>query len=137
MSPLLDTCTLLWLVSNRAELSPAAARAIDEAREIFVSAASAFEIGTKHRRGRLLLHDAPAQWWRIVVERMQLTELSITPAVALMSTTLPTELIVEGKPVEHRDAGDRFLVATAASYSLTLVTPDPMIAAYPNTSVLW
>lgn len=44
---LLDTCALLWLVNNRAELSPVAARAIDRAREVFVSAASAFEIGTK------------------------------------------------------------------------------------------
>lgn len=134
---LLDTCTLLWLVSNRAELSTAAARAIDRARLVFVSAASAFEIGTKHRRGTLVLAGAPHAWWTAAVERLQLVELSITSAVALAATKLPIDVMVAGQVVQHKDPGDRFIVATASMHGLTIVTPDPMIAAYPNTSVLW
>lgn len=134
---LLDTCTLLWLVSNRAELSPAAVRAIDRAREVFVSAASAFEIGVKHRRGQLALAVPPPAWWAAAIERLELVELAITPAVALDASALPIRLVVGGRPVEHRDPGDRFIVATAMAHGLTVVTPDPRIAAYPSTSVLW
>jgi PIN domain nuclease of toxin-antitoxin system len=134
---LLDTCTLLWLVSNRAELSAAVVRAIDGSRQVFVSAASAFEIGTKHRRGTLVLAESPHEWWTAAVERLQIVELSITPAIALASTALPVEIVVDGRTLQHRDPGDRFIVATASMHGLTIVTPDPMIAAYPNTSVLW
>lgn len=134
---LLDTCTLLWLVSNRAELSPAAKRAIDRTGEAFVSAASAFEIGTKHRRGQLALALPPADWWAAALERLELVELGITASVALASYALPTKIVVDGRRVEHRDPGDRFIVATAMLHGMTVVTPDPKIAAYPGTSTLW
>lgn len=134
---LLDTCTFLWLVHNRAELSAAARRAIDGTPQVFVSAASAFEIGTKHRQGKLRLAAAPRAWWTAATERLQLVELAITPAVALASTALPTELVVEGRTIEHKDPGDRFIVATASTHGLAIVTPDPKIAAFPSASVLW
>ena len=134
---LLDTCTLLWLVSNRAELSVRARDAIHHARAVFVSAASAFEIGTKHRQGKLPLARAPLAWWAAAVERLQLSELPITSAIALASTALAVEIVVDGRTIEHRDPGDRFIVATASLHGLTIVTPDPKIAAYPGASVVW
>jgi PIN domain nuclease of toxin-antitoxin system len=134
---LLDTCTLLWLVTNHAELSPAAVRAIDNASQVFVSAASAFEIGTKYRQGKLALPMPPLDWWTASLDRMRLVELSITPAVAFAATALPIEITVEGRKVDHRDPGDRFIVATAFAHGLTIITPDPRIAAFPNTAVLW
>lgn len=134
---LLDTCTLLWLVANRAELSPAAVQAIDTTGPVFVSAASAFEIGTKYRQGKLPLALAPKDWWKAALERLRLLELAITPSIALASTALPAEIVVEGRTVEHKDPGDRFIVATAAVHGLAVVTPDPKIAAFPNTVVLW
>jgi PIN domain nuclease of toxin-antitoxin system len=133
----LDTCTLLWLVTNRGELSPAAVRAIDAAHQVFVSAASAFEIGIKHRRGRLTLALSPEDWWRAAVERLQLVELSITAPVALASAVLPTHITVDGRETEHKDPGDRFIVATSSMYGLAVVTPDPKIAAYPNATAVW
>jgi PIN domain nuclease of toxin-antitoxin system len=134
---LLDTCTLLWLVSNRSELSTAATDAIRRARAVFVSAASAFEIGTKHRQGKLPLALPAPAWWAAAVERLQLSELPITPAVALASTTLPVEIVVGGRAIDHRDPGDRFIVATASLHGLSIVTPDPKIAAFPDASVVW
>lgn len=134
---LLDTCTLLWLVNNRAELSSAAIRAIDRAREVFVSAASAFEIGTKFRQGKLVLASAPSEWWAEAITRLDLVELAITTEVAFAATALPTELVIEGKRIEHKDPGDRFIVATAMTQGLAVVTPDPKIAAYPNAPVVW
>jgi PIN domain nuclease of toxin-antitoxin system len=134
---LLDTCALLWLVNNREELSPAAVRAIDRAREVFVSAASAFEIGTKHRQGKLVLATTPSEWWIEAIARLDLVELAITAEVALAATALPTEIVIEGRRIEHKDPGDRFIAATAMTQGLAVVTPDPKIAAYPNASVLW
>lgn len=134
---LLDTCTLLWLVSNRAELSSVAARAIDRAPAVFVSAASAFEIGTKYRQGKLALGTPPAEWWTAALARLDLVELAVTAEIALAATALPTEIVVEGRRIEHRDPGDRFIVATALTQGLAVVTPDAKIAAYPNASVLW
>lgn len=134
---LLDTCTLLWLVSNRAELSPAAVRAIDSARQVFVSAVSAFEIGTKYRQGRLTLALTPEAWWAAVIDRLELVELSITPAVALASTGLPISIRVAGRSIDHKDPGDRFIVATAYAHGLTIITPDEKIGAFPNARVLW
>ena len=134
---LLDTCTLLWLVSNRAELSSAAVLAIDSARQVFVSAVSAFEIGTKYRQGRLTLALTPEAWWAAVVARFELVELSITPRVALASTALPIAIVVEGRSIDHKDPGDRFIVATASAHGLTIITPDTKIRAFPDARVLW
>lgn len=134
---LLDTCALLWLVNNREELSPAAVRAINRTREVFVSAASAFEIGTKHRQGKLALATTPSEWWIQCISRLELVELAISAEVAFAATDLPTQIVIEGQRIEHRDPGDRFIVATALVHGLTVVTPDPKIAAYPNASVLW
>ncbi len=134
---LLDTCSLLWLVTNRAELSPAAERAIDDARQVFVSAASAFEIGTKHRQGKLKLHLPPDAFWTAAVERLELLELPITSGIALAASALPTTILVEGRSFEHKDPGDRFIVASAAAHRLTIVTPDRRIAAYPHAAVVW
>lgn len=134
---LLDTCTLLWLVTNRTELSLAAVKAIDGSNQVFVSAASAFEIGRKYRQRKLRLPMLPSDWWKAALHRLQLVELSITLAVAFAATALPLEIIVAGRSVEHRDPGDRFIVATGSVEDLTIVTPDPKIAAFPNTSVIW
>jgi PIN domain nuclease of toxin-antitoxin system len=125
------------LVSNRAELSPAAVRAIDSAPQVFVSAASAFEIGTKHRQGKLALAMPPQAWWTAVVERLQLVELSITAAVALASAALPITIVIEDRTMDHKDPGDRLIAATATTHGLTVVTPDPKIAAFPRVLVLW
>ena len=59
MRALLDTHALLWWVADSSRLSEVAYRAIaDEANEKLVSAASAWEIATKHRLGKLPGADA-------------------------------------------------------------------------------
>jgi PIN domain nuclease of toxin-antitoxin system len=90
-----------------------------------------------HRQRKLLLPIPPLDWWTSALDRLQLVELSITPAVAFAATALPLESIVDGRRVEHRDPGDRFIVATGSVHGLTIATPDPKIAAFPNTTVVW
>ncbi len=52
---LLDTCALLWLAEGGKELSVGARKQIESNAVVYVSAISAFEIGLKHRAGKLAL----------------------------------------------------------------------------------
>jgi PIN domain nuclease of toxin-antitoxin system len=123
---LLDTCTLLWLAVNQRRLSATAKRELESnAGALFVSAISAFEIGTKLRRGALSLSTrdgmGPHEWYAEALEFHGIRELPVTGRIALESTLLPPH---------HRDPCDRILVATAREESLRVLTPDPLIAAY-------
>ncbi|MBM4366313.1 MAG: type II toxin-antitoxin system VapC family toxin [Deltaproteobacteria bacterium] len=123
----LDTCTLLWLVNG--ELPPAVAERIanhDDA--VLVTAVSAWEIGVKHAKGKLVLPMPPAEWWARVIDAHGLGEVPIEPAVALHATQLP--------PL-HADPADRMIVATAMVLRATLLTPDPLIRAYPGLKLAW
>lgn len=54
MKYLLDSHTLLWAAFRRDMLSPHALRILTQSKnEIFISAASAWEITTKYRLGKL------------------------------------------------------------------------------------
>jgi len=60
---LLDTCALIWLTSEPAQLSEAASTAInDPAAVLHISHASLWEITLKHCAGRLALPDSPRKW---------------------------------------------------------------------------
>jgi PIN domain nuclease of toxin-antitoxin system len=125
----LDTCALLWLVIEPDRLSSVAREGIGSAGEfVYVSAISAWEIGWKHRCGKLRLKLPPGDWWPRALAQHVLKELPISSAIALRSASLP--------PL-HRDPADRFLIATAQEHNLTLLTPDPAIQQYPQLKFLW
>lgn len=124
---LLDTCTCLWLAGG-SELSPAAAAAIrDAANDVFLSAASAWEIVCKHRLGKLPLPDAPERSIPAARQVRGVTALPFDEEAALFGTRLP--------PL-HRDPFDRLLVAQAVAHGLAIVTPDPLVRQYP-VRVIW
>lgn len=126
---LLDTCTFLWLAHDPARLPPAARRAIRHwAEALFVSAITAFEIGTKHARGRLELPLSPEKWFRAVLRRHGVRTVSISSRIALLATSLPAL---------HRDPADRILVATGHIHKLQIVTPDPLLRLYSETAIVW
>ena len=112
---LLDTHTLLWLVSAPDQLSANAHEAIsDPVREIAVSAASAWEIAIKTRLGRLDGEPLLAAWPDIMAA-MAVTELPIEVPDAMMAGRLRWN---------HRDPFDRMIVAQAARRGLTIATRD-------------
>jgi PIN domain nuclease of toxin-antitoxin system len=120
---LLDTCTFLWLVGGAGELSRVAAdlyRSPDN--EVFLSAASAWEIAIKSGLGRLVLPGPPDQL--IPAERR---------ARAILPLPIDEEsaLHVSRLPALHGDPFDRMLVAQAIVHGLTLLTPDPLVTQYP------
>ena len=125
---LLDTCTLLWLAADHSKLSQAALEALATADTIFVSAISAFEIGIKSRKGALSLAMEPEIWYQTALDFHGLREIGVSGQIVARSTSL--------QPL-HADPCDRIIVATAQIHRLTILTPDPLIKAYPQTDVLW
>lgn len=119
---LLDTHALLWWLFDDPGLSRNAREIIsDSDNAILVSSASAWEIATKHRLGRLpaageLVRDV-AGW----VERAGLTELPISLLHAQRAGSWTQS---------HRDPFDRMLAAQSAIEDVALVTRDPVFAAF-------
>ena len=128
MRLLLDTCTFLWLVDDHPNLSARARDAIvDPANDVYLSAASAWEIVIKHAAGRLELtlpveDYIPRQRELHGIERLPINE--------------DATLVLAKLPAHHRDPFDRILVAQAIMDACSLVTPDPLIKGYP-VPILW
>ncbi len=123
MKVLLDTCTFLWIVGGSPRV-PARVRGLfqDPATEVFLSAASAWEIALKHQGGQLPLPAPPDRFVSAQRDAHGMTSLPIDEASALHVTRLP--------PI-HRDPFDRMLVAQAIVHGLTILTPDPLVIQYP------
>jgi PIN domain nuclease of toxin-antitoxin system len=118
---LLDTCALLWLAEGAKELSAAARERIESIAVVYISAISAFEIGLKHRTGKLVLPVPPGEWFRRIVEHHSLAVLPLDWEVCLAATELP--------PI-HKDPCDRFIIATAKLRRLAVVTADSRFRDY-------
>jgi PIN domain nuclease of toxin-antitoxin system len=128
MKLLLDTHALLWWLADDARLSMPARNAIaDPERTVYSSPASAWEIATKHRIGRLPeARDLLADFSGILV-RAGFEELPITTKHAVLAGTLPGP---------HRDPFDRMLAAQALCESLEVVTADDAIGVL-GARCLW
>jgi PIN domain nuclease of toxin-antitoxin system len=126
---LLDTCTLLWLVADPSKLSDRSKEVLSKEDEpLFVSAITAFEIGLKHRKGRLSLPMKADVWYEQALSFHGVGEIQVSGRIAARSTMLPDL---------HSDPCDRIIVATAQLQDLTVLTPDDYIKAYPDTRVVW
>jgi PIN domain nuclease of toxin-antitoxin system len=119
---LLDTHALLWWLDGDASLSQTARDAIaDNANEIFLSAASAWEITTKHRLGKLPGAAAVAADVAACIAGQGFLELPISLTHGQKAGSLPGP---------HRDPFDRMLIAQAMLEDLTLVSNEPALDAY-------
>jgi PIN domain nuclease of toxin-antitoxin system len=128
MSLLLDTCALLWFLSDDSQLSAKAKTAIqDPANVRWLSPVSLLEIALKVRIGKLTLSAPfgelfPAQ---LAANRIQL--LPVEPRHIEPLTTLP---------FHHNDPFDLLIGATSLVDNLRLVSPDAILDAY-GVSRLW
>ncbi|MDJ0338364.1 type II toxin-antitoxin system VapC family toxin [Cryobacterium sp. PH31-O1] len=116
MRLLLDTHALLWALRDPAQLSAEATALIrDPSNELIVSAATAWEIATKHRIGKLPDASPILIAYAEYLQRLGAVELAITSRHALAAGQLDWH---------HRDPFDRILAAQSMLESLTLVTAD-------------
>lgn len=118
MSLLLDTHIFLWLIDDDRRLTAQARQLILDAKQVFVSTASIWEIAIKSCVGKIRIDPVEAdQEIRICGFR----ELNVTNRHAIKVASLPRL---------HNDPFDRLLIAQAMTEPLHLLTADTRLAAY-------
>jgi len=128
MRLLLDTHALLWWWADDPQLSASARAAMsDESNQILVSAATAWEIATKQRIGKLPPWPMPSGGFADLVTAEGFVNLSVAAAHAWHAGSLAWA---------HRDPFDRMLAAQAVLDGLVLVTRDPAFG-HLKISTLW
>jgi PIN domain nuclease of toxin-antitoxin system len=126
---LLDTCTFLWITLDAPQLSARARQLFsDPENEVYLSAASAWEMSVKFTLGRLPLPEPPE---RFVPEQRRLHSVS---SLALEESAAAHEANL---PPLHGDPFDRMLICQAMVHDLVILTPDSEIRRYPQVRTEW
>ena len=122
MRVLVDTHAFLWWLAGNRRLSAAARDVIDNPdNSVLVSAASAWEITTNHRLGKLPGADIVAGDVMAAIDDHGFQPLAITVAHAERAGRLPGP---------HRDPFDRMLIAQSLAHDLPLVTNESLFDRY-------
>ena len=128
MKYLLDTHALLWWWTDDPLLSATARACIqDEANTILISAASAWEIATKHRLGKLPLAAEAISRFNELLELDAFQHLPVSYLHALRAG---------GLAVDHRDPFDRMLAAQSELEGVPLITCDAGFKAF-RVQTVW
>ena len=119
---LLDTHAFLWWLTDSSRLSEAVRRNIfDPSNDKLISAASAWEITTKHRLGKLPGADPIASDIAGAIAAQGFEELPVFVADAARAGALPGP---------NRDPFDRMLIAQALSRNLALISNESIFDRY-------
>ena len=119
---LLDTHALLWWLNDYKRLSRDAREAAeDDMNVLYVSAASAWEITTKHRLGKLPGAEALAEDIAGSIALEGFEELPILVGDAARAGALPGPL---------KDPFDRMLIAQALSRGLVIISNEAIFDRY-------
>lgn len=129
MKILLDTHCWLWMQVSPGRIAVPARELLAEARtELFLSAASSWELAIKWALGKLPLPEDPAHYVPRCLERQGVLGLPVQHRHALHLSTLPQH---------HRDPFDRLLIAQAQLEGMTLLTADRRLAVYDGVEMMW
>lgn len=125
----LDTHAWVWWLTKPHKLGRKAARAIDKADRIGVSAISVWEIATKAEAGTLKF-DRPYDVWldAALAEDRRIELVPLSPRISVEAVRLSWA---------HRDPADRFIVASARTHDAALVTADERILTSGLVRCLW
>ncbi|MCX7962825.1 MAG: type II toxin-antitoxin system VapC family toxin [Burkholderiales bacterium] len=128
MKLLLDTHIWLWSLVEPARLGRRARSALaSERNELWLSPLSVWELLVLAERRRVRLEGEPRSWIAEALERTPAREAPLTHEIAVRSREILSA---------HADPADRFLVATALVYGLTLVTADVALIEAKPCSIL-
>jgi len=122
MRLLLDAHTLLWWLSENPSL-PASARKLiaNKNNDVLVSAASAWEIATKVRLGKLPIAVDLAHDFTAYLDRERFETLAVSAEHGIRAGLLPGP---------HKDPFDRMLIAQALAENLAIVSNDVVFDGY-------
>jgi PIN domain nuclease of toxin-antitoxin system len=118
MRLLIDTHVFIWSVTASPKLKASARALMTEAKAVYVSSASIWEIAIKSKLGKI---EGDAEALAAVIEASGFHELPVTARHAAAVATLP---------MHHTDPFDRLLLAQAFTEPLGFVTADRVLAAY-------
>jgi PIN domain nuclease of toxin-antitoxin system len=127
MKYLIDTVTWIWSIGPLERLNRKAQEVLENAQEIYLSAATPWEISIKVRTGKLHFPEPPGKHIPGFMARQNLRPLSITHAHAEKVYELPNH---------HKDPFDHILIAQAIVEGMVILTSDRVFAKYP-VEVLW
>lgn len=122
MRILLDTHVWLWTLVSPDRIRPTTRTTLEDTRaDLYLSAASSWEIGIKYSLGKLPLPEPPAQFILPRLLRDRIESLPIDHRHAAAAAALPDH---------HRDPLDRMLIAQALAEGLTICTADGVFERY-------
>ncbi|KRP51326.1 type II toxin-antitoxin system VapC family toxin [Pseudomonas poae] len=124
MRVLLDTHILLWALSGDPKLSSKARKLIENAADVYISAATFWEMAIKVSLGKL--H----------VDLDEIRGYCLESGVVELAITSEHAIAVKDLKHHHKDPFDRLIVATAISEPTRLLTTDPQVARYTSLAIL-
>jgi PIN domain nuclease of toxin-antitoxin system len=126
---LIDSHVLIWWWISPAKISRRVRVLLGSRRsEVFVSAATAWEIATKQRLGKLNLPQA-------ILDAFEQEVLS--EGWSLIAIDVRAACVAGSLEWHHRDPFDRVLAAQAMNEGFTLITRDPAFGTLPGLDILW
>jgi PIN domain nuclease of toxin-antitoxin system len=130
MKLLLDTCCIVWAVSEPSTLSrDAKALLTADESEIYVSVISVAELACAVERRRITTDRHWKQWFRHYIEFNDWQVENISFDIIEEAYSLPDTF--------HADPADRIITATARLNDYTVLTADKKILAYPHVKSAW
>lgn len=128
MKYLLDTMVWLWSVGPWETIGPAGLDILRGAgEEVYLSAASSWEIAIKTRLGKFRLPEPPGRYVPKRIAEQGIRSLPITQGHSLRVYDLP---------LHHFDPFDRMIIAQAMAEEMTVLTSDRAFEKYP-IDVIW
>jgi PIN domain nuclease of toxin-antitoxin system len=123
---LLDTHIWLWSLIDPARLGKRTLAELEsKSNELWLSSISIWEALILHQKKRIYLSADLNDW--IARNASRFREAQLTHEIAAAAALLP---------LPHRDPADRFLVATAQVFDLTLVTADANLLGLGDIATL-
>ncbi len=123
MKLLLDTHSFLWFIAGNPNLSSTARSIIeDPANDLFLSAASIWEMAIKISLGKLKIGEP---FEKLIPEQLRLN------AIDILNIEIGHTCAVIALPFHHRDPFDRLLIAQSLVEKVPIISADSAFDLYP------